>query len=135
EPLLQNLLSDSQVQLTVVGVAHAEALSRWLGQSDAFLFVRGGVSSRRGTVIAAIAHGVPVVGYQSVETAWPITDAGVALVEFGDVEGLSRSLLRLARDPAWAAELRERHRQAYTQYFSWDRIAERVEAILQQTTI
>lgn len=129
EPALRHALNGTPVRLTVTGVIPAEEASRWLGCSDAFLFVRGGVSSRRTTVVAAIAHGVPVIGYRSVETAWPITEAGVALVEFGDAEGLARLLLRLARDPAWAAELRECHRAAYERYFSWDAIAERFLAV------
>lgn len=130
ESLLQSAFDGMPVRLTVTGVIPPEEVSRWLGRADAFLFVRGGVSSRRGTVVAAIAHGVPVIGYRSVETAWPITEAGVALVEFGDVEGLARLLLRLARDPAWAAELRERNRVAYERYFSWEAIAERFLSVM-----
>lgn len=131
EPLLRRVLDDTPVRLTVCGVTSPEEVSRWLSRSDAFLFVRGGLSSRRTTAVAAIAHGVPIIGYRSIETAWPITEAGVVLIEPGDVVGFSEELLRLVRDRAWAAELRERNRQAYTQHFAWDRIAETVQSVMQ----
>ncbi len=133
ELLLRRALSGTSVRLTVTGVMPPEEVSRWLGRANALLFVRGGVSSRRTTVVAAIAHGVPVIGYESIETAWPITEAGIALVPSGDVEGLSRAILHLARDPAWAATLRERSQAAYVRYFAWDRVAEAVESAMRCT--
>ncbi|MDR7505919.1 MAG: glycosyltransferase [Armatimonadota bacterium] len=112
-------------------VASGEA-SGILERADAMLFVRGGLSSRRGTAMAGIAHGLPVVGFRTAETGWPMTEAGVVLVEPGDQRGLAEALVRLRRDPAFAAELRARSRRAYERYFSWSAIAARFLEALEE---
>lgn len=127
---IRSLLQGSPVAVTVTGVVRSAEASRWLGRADALLFVRGSVSTRRGTVMAAVVHGVPIVGYEGPETDWPITDAGVALAPLGDTEKLAALLVRVARDTDWAQALRERNLVAATQHFAWDRIASQVEAKL-----
>jgi hypothetical protein len=112
------------------GLMRSDKISDLLRRSDALLFVRGVVSSRRGTVVAAIAHGLPVVGYQGEETGHPGTEAGVALVRQDDTAGLVRELVRIASEPGWAKELQRRSVDAYEQYFSWDRIAALFEQAL-----
>lgn len=111
------------VRIRANGVLPSHDVSDWLRRSNAMLFIRGTVSSRRTTVISAIAHGLPVVGYRGEETGQVITEAGVSLVPSGDAAGLVRELVRIASDPQWAAELRQRSADAYERYFSWDRIA------------
>jgi glycosyltransferase involved in cell wall biosynthesis len=126
-PLFERFLRGSGVKVVVRGLAPAPEVSEALSSAHALLFVRGSVSSRRGTVVAAIAHGLPIVGYDGSEAAWPITEAGVVLCAPGDTDALATSLVRLALDTRWAEELRYRSRSAYERYFSWARIAERFE--------
>ena len=52
---------------------------RSLTVSDVLLFVRGHISTRRGSAIAGIACGLPVIAFEGPETAAPITEAGLAL--------------------------------------------------------
>ena len=129
-PLLRNLVENAGVEVVVRGIAPAPEVSETLARADALLFARAPVSSRRTTVVAAIAHGLPVVGFDGSETAWPITEAGVVLCEPGDVNALATSLARLARDAEWAGSLRDRNVKAYVKHFAWERIAERLEKTL-----
>jgi len=96
-----------------------------LQHADVLLFVRGQISSRRGSAIAGIACGLPVVGFAGPETGWPITEAGFVPVPMGDREGLSVALQRVLSDATLRASLAERSRRAQQQYFSWHAIAAR----------
>jgi len=105
------------------GVAPEHVIDEVLMASDVLLFVRTGVSSRRSSVIAGIAHGLPILGYETTETGPPVTEAGVVLVPEGSAQDLADATLSLARDPAWAATLGARSVAAAEGSFSWDRIA------------
>ena len=120
---LRQALAGSGVELAVLGLMPAEDLVRVLAAAQALLCVRGHVSSRRGSAIAGIVCGVPIVGYRGEETGFPITEAGVKLVEIGDREGLAKALAQVLSDQELHGELRERSFQAAQKYFSWDAIA------------
>jgi len=57
---LKATLAGSPVEVTVMGLIPAEEIVQVLGSSDVLLFVRGPISSRRGSAIAGIACGLPV---------------------------------------------------------------------------
>jgi len=126
-PQLIEMTKGSRGSVVVKGIAAADSVSLSLKKADAFLFVRGGISCRRSTAIAALAHGLPVVGYQGEETSWPITEAGVLLSTLGDNTFISRALIRLAGDLPFRRSLQTLSSQAYERYFSWVRIAESIE--------
>jgi len=86
--------------------------------------VRSGLSSRRGSGIAGIACGLPIIGFSDAETAFPITEAGVRLVPMGDREGLVRELVLVLKQQMLRETLRQRNLEAAERYFSWDRIAD-----------
>lgn len=115
----------SGVEVEMHGLVPCEEASQLLSGAGALLHVRGPVSTRRGTVAAAIAHGLPIVGYGGAETAPPVTEAGVMLVEPDDVDGLASALIRLGADDDFACEFRRRSREAWREHFSWERIAAR----------
>jgi glycosyltransferase involved in cell wall biosynthesis len=94
-----------------------------LGASDVLLFVRGQISSRRGSAIAGIACGLPVIAQEGSETAPPITEAGVVLVPATAPSEFGPALLRVLSDQAYRASLAERSRNAQQLYFSWSVIA------------
>ena len=75
EAPLRQALRGTGVDLEIHGVMPAEAVERRLRQTDVLLFVRGGISSRRGSAIAGIVCGLPLVSYSWRETAPPVTDA------------------------------------------------------------
>ncbi len=108
-----------------VGLLSPEAIIQTLAAADVLLFVRaGGLSSRRGSAIAGIVCGVPVVGFSSYETGPPITEAGVLLAPEGDRDALAKALTRALCDDALRADLRKRNIEVRDRYFSWDAISQ-----------
>lgn len=123
EPLRRSL-NGTGVELSVLGMLAPEEIIRAFATADVFLFVRGPISSRRGSASAAIICGLPVVAYTGLETAPPVTEAGVMLAPEGDRDALADALARVLADDALRAELRSRSLAARDKYFSWDRIAQ-----------
>ncbi|HKV29280.1 MAG TPA: glycosyltransferase [Candidatus Acidoferrales bacterium] len=123
EDALRRVLEGSEVQISVCGLLAAEKVRENLVQADVLLCVRGHISSRRGSAIAGIACGLPVVGYRGEETAFPITEAGVLLVESGDRDGMAEALCRVLGDDKLREGLRQRSVAAQRKFFSWDAIA------------
>jgi glycosyltransferase involved in cell wall biosynthesis len=121
---LRLALAGSGVDVRIVGLISADEVVRVLGASDVMLFARGPISSRRGSAIAGIACGLPVIAEQGWELASPITEAGVVLVPEELVpEGFGSALVRVLTDPAYRASLAKRSRDAQSRYFSWSVIA------------
>jgi glycosyltransferase involved in cell wall biosynthesis len=120
---LQEKLGTAPVQVIVHGLLPADEIAQLLASSDAMLFVRGPLSTRRGSAIAGIACGLPVVARQGWETAPPVTEAGVVLVDPQEPIQFGPALLRVLSDHPLRMSLAERSRQAYAKYFSWDVIA------------
>jgi glycosyltransferase involved in cell wall biosynthesis len=123
-PPLLRMLANSNVKLDHFGVLDGERAGSLLANADIQLFVRSGLSSRRGSGIAGIACGLPIIGFSDSETAFPITEAGVRLVPRGDREGLLRELVLVLKHQTLRETLRQRNLEATERYFSWDRIAD-----------
>jgi glycosyltransferase involved in cell wall biosynthesis len=130
DAVLRAEFAGSDVEVQTLGLLSPEKVSLTLARVDALLFVRGHISSRRGSAIAGIACGLPVIGYQGVETDWPLTEAGLVLVPEGDREGLSAGLAKVLSDPVLRQSLQERSWRAQSQYFSWSAIAAALVAAL-----
>ena len=129
EKLLRESLHGMDVELSISGILAAEEVVRVLGKSDVLLFARGPISTRRGSAIAGVACGLPVVAARGRETAAPITEAGVVLIEPGEEFG--PALARVLGDPIYRATLAERSRKAQQNYFSWQAIAQQYVSALQ----
>src|SRR5580700_7617473 len=127
---LRKALEDVAVESRVEGVLPAEEVVKALSSSDVMLFVRAPISSRRGSAIAGIACGLPVIAYSGAETAPPITDAGVVLVSPGNNANLGEALLRVLSDADFRESLAARSRQAQREHFSWAAIAKRYLEVL-----
>jgi glycosyltransferase involved in cell wall biosynthesis len=125
ESLLREGLSDAHVDVQVKGVLPPEEVARELASADAMLFVRGPISTRRGSAIAGIACGLPVIAERGAETAGPIEEAGVVLVSADKPGEFSEALLRVLTDQDYRAQLARRSRLAQEKYFSWQAIAAR----------
>lgn len=131
EESLRDKLRGLPVVLRVSGVLPEDELQPLVSSADVLLFVRGTISSRRGTAIAGIACGLPVIAIAGSETAAPITDAGVVLVAGENERAWGEALVRVLGDPEYHAMLAERSRAAYRNHFSWDAIAVRYACVLQ----
>jgi glycosyltransferase involved in cell wall biosynthesis len=132
ESMLRESLRDTAVDIQVKGVLPPEEVIRELYSADAMLFVRGAISTRRGSAIAGIACGLPVVAQRGAETSGPIEEAGVVLVSADKPAEFGEALLRVLTDPAYRAQLAESSRLAQKRYFSWEGIAGRYAVELQK---
>ena len=127
---LRNGLRDLPVEVSVEGVVGPEQVVERLGACDVLLFVRGAISSRRSSAIAGIACGVPVIAYAGSETAAPITEAGVVLVDPLVPDEVPNALIRVLSDSDLRVSLCQRNAAVYNEYLSWPAIASRFAALL-----
>jgi hypothetical protein len=127
---LRSGLREVPVQLSVEGVLDPAQVVNRLAECDVLLFVRKGISTRRSSAIAGIAAGLPIVAYRDPETAAPITEAGVLLVDSAKPEQLSDALVRILTDAALREGLTARSRSAYHAHFAWKAIARDYSALL-----
>jgi glycosyltransferase involved in cell wall biosynthesis len=122
---LESGLAGSGVELSIAGVLPEEEIAAQLAAADVLLFVRGPVSPQRSSAIAGIACGLPIVGYASDATCFPIDQAGLELAPLGDREALGAALCRVLGDMELWQRLHLRSVEAQKTYFSWDAIARR----------
>lgn len=123
EAHIERIFRDVPVEISNLGIVSAEKVSATLSACDAMLCVRGKVYPNRGSAIAGIACGIPMVGYAGGVEGTPLAEAGLVLVPYRDSEAFGEALLRVLSDPVYARELRERSARAQQNYFSWDVIA------------
>ncbi len=133
ESMLRESLRDAPVDVQVRGVLPPEEVVRELASADAMLFVRGAISTRRGSAIAGIACGLPVIAERGTETAGPIEEAGVVLVSADKPGEVGEALLRVLTNADYRAQLAESSRLAQNKYFSWTAIAARYAEELRKT--
>lgn len=128
--LLAKALDGAEVELLVRGVLPAEEIAREFESADALLFVRGAITTRRGSALAGVASGVPIVGYREGSAGGLLEEAGVEWSSSHDRADLTRALIRVLSDPQLWMELHERNLEVQRNYLSWGRIAERFRAEL-----
>jgi glycosyltransferase involved in cell wall biosynthesis len=130
---LHEALHNPLVELEIRGLLSAEKVVESLHSSDVLLFVRGPISSRRGSAIAGIACGLPVVAMEGPETAPPITEAGVALLSaHASHKETGEALARILTDSDYRDSLAVRSHQAQGKFFSWQAIAARYAEALRK---
>jgi len=106
----------------------AEASAALLACDALALPYRDGASLRRGTLMAALAHGLPIVSTQGPHTSPELSD-GCALVPADSPEALAQALEALRRDPERRARLGSAAREL-ARSFEWGAIAARTAVIL-----
>ena len=124
----RNAIADTfrgtSMEISVVGIVKPERVAEILADSDAMLCVRGMLYSRRGSAIAGIACGLPILGYAGAAEGTPIAEAGVMLVGYRNAGALGQALAHVLTESGVAEDLRNRSISAYKKYFSWDLIAD-----------
>jgi len=118
-------LEGSAVEYNALGILSAEEVCRVLCNSDVSLFVRGPISTQRGSAIASIACALPLIAYANTELAAPLCEAGLVPVPCGDREGLAEATVKVLTDRKLWLELHQRSRIPYEKYFSWEAVASR----------
>jgi glycosyltransferase involved in cell wall biosynthesis len=107
-------------RLRAIGEASAETVAAVLGACDLLLQpYPDGVSTRRTSLMAGLALGVPALTTQGVATEPLWCDEGlVALAPAGDDAALHAYAERLLADPAGRRELGARGGAGYARHFS-----------------
>jgi len=118
------------VEAVNLGIQGAGEVSHILGESDVMLCVRGRLFPRRGSALAGIACGLPIVAYAGASEGTPLAEAGVELVPYRDTAALSASLRRILEDGDHWQSLHLRSLLAQEKHFSWNAIAERLAGAL-----
>jgi glycosyltransferase involved in cell wall biosynthesis len=117
-------------EVSILGVRDASEVRDVLSGSDVMLCVRGAMFPTRGSAIAGIACGLPILAYGTKEAAFPISEAGVRFVPYRDAESLGKDLAHVLRDTALREQLSAASRAAQEKFFSWDVIADRMIKVL-----
>ncbi len=119
-------------RILALGYADAATVSRALQASDIFLLpLSDGVSTRRSSLMAALSHGLPVVGTSGRLTDEPLARSGALLLSpADDLDAFLRHVLTLAEDAERRRHLGERGRALYRERYSWPVVVERLLAIL-----
>lgn len=135
-----NLGSDSPIPVVPPGVTIESPgalcdydLSIRLIASDVLLLpFTDGLSTRRGTLMAGLAHGLPVVGLVGFNTDSVLVDNAQAMVlsPSPDAEAYARATIQLTRDPLAMREVGRAARRLYARNFDWSVIARTVLTVV-----
>jgi glycosyltransferase involved in cell wall biosynthesis len=126
---IEAALAGNGVETVVRGVLPAEEVADEFARADVLLFVRGAITLQRGSAIAGVACGLPIVGYR-IGTGDALDEAGIEWSPWRDRRSLARGLVRVLSDSTRWTELHELSLQAQRDHFSWTRIAERFAGVL-----
>lgn len=123
----------SGVEVDSPGQLDAEELSWCLSASDILLLpFTDGVSTRRTTLMAGLAHSVPIVGSRGANTDDLLIRHPDALVltPAGDRTAFARAVTDLTADRSRLRATGEAGRRLYHDHFDWPVVARRVAASL-----
>ena len=113
---------DPRIRVHTPGELDAMSLAVELAAADVFLApFTDGVSTKRSTVMAALQHGVPVVGTDGTLTDEVLRTASpaVRLVPVGRVDHFAGAVAELARDREARAVAAAAARELYERRFDW----------------
>jgi len=104
-----------------------EELSRYLQVTDIFLVPHfSGASAKRGTIITAMQHGLPVVGTkgQMTDDFWSEV-LGVKMVPLGSPALYANTVLELALNPGLREEHSRLNKEYFNKNFTWEKISKK----------
>ena len=123
EQEIARFFRDIPIEISNLGLVDADRIGDILTAADAMLCVRGRVYLRRGSAIAGIACGLPIIGYAGESAGTPLDDAGVVLTPYRDGKAAGLALSRILQDHDLHRDLQEKSQRVQEKYFSWDVIA------------
>jgi glycosyltransferase involved in cell wall biosynthesis len=121
-------------RVIVTGYLHSDQLFEVLSCGDAFILLeekRGGLTTKSGSLAAAYAAGLPVIG-----TAGHMTDdffrngENALLAQEGDYKATLTNARRIVQDEALRMRLKAGTAETYDTRLSWEKIAESYQAVL-----
>ena len=129
-PLLEGPLRKLGVNYRLRDILPAEEVTQTLQTLDVFLCVRGEMSPNRGSALAAIACGVPIIAFGQPGRYEELDAAGIEFAPCGSLNSLADATIRVLTDATLWQELHERNSLAHAEYFSWNAVATRYAAVL-----
>jgi glycosyltransferase involved in cell wall biosynthesis len=123
EAEIASAFRDVPVETSILGLLSAAEVSETLAASDLMLCVRGKINQCRGSALAGVACGLPIVAYAGEVEGTPLADAGLLLVPFRDAGALGAAVYRVLADSNLSRDLRKKNQRAQQKHFSWDLIA------------
>jgi glycosyltransferase involved in cell wall biosynthesis len=123
----------SGVEVRTPGSLASAELSLHLRASDILLLpFTDGLSTRRTTLMAGLAHGLPVLGLRGVNTDRVLVrDAGaMVMTPCGDLGAYARAAVQLMDDPARLRAVGDAGRRLYERSFDWPVVARMTVAAL-----
>lgn len=125
-------------RIIITGYTEPSDVSAYLMAADAIVLpFNDGYSYRRGSLITALAHQVPVITTRAPEglSQDPLPELvdgqHALLIAPQDVEGLVRAIQRIQQEPELTFMM-SRQGRALTDVFSWDRIVQQHEALYRE---
>jgi glycosyltransferase involved in cell wall biosynthesis len=122
------------VELRTPGALEPDQVSLHLWATDlALLPLTDGASTKRGTLMAALAHGIAVLGQRGASTDSVLTAAADALVltPAGNREAFAQAAVGLAANPDRLTQLGAAGKLLYESRFDWPVIAARVASVIE----
>ncbi|HEX9713375.1 MAG TPA: glycosyltransferase family 4 protein [Actinomycetota bacterium] len=115
------------------GILSREQLSAALASADAYVHpdLVGPSAGRRGSLVAALAHSLPVVAFRGPDHASQLLDGTNVVIT--DPDELSDALAGLASDRARATQIGDAARQTYLEHFAWPRVGDELLAVFEET--
>ncbi len=113
----------TQIEVCNRGLCDPAEVTRIFSESDAMLAVRGRLYLRRGSALAGLACGLPIIGYAGSAQGTVIEEAGIALVPYGDAEALGAALRNVLTNPDLWQEMHQKNLRIQQRVFSWKVIA------------
>jgi glycosyltransferase involved in cell wall biosynthesis len=110
----------------------------YLHASDLLLLpFTDGLSTRRGTLMAGLAHGLPVVGLRGFNTDRVLLQHpnALALTPHGDLNAYAAAVVELARDHVRRLETGIAAADLYQRQFDWPILARSVLAALREWSL
>lgn len=120
---IERAFHGTHIEVCNRGLCEAAEVTRIFSESDVMLAVRGRLYLRRGSALAGLACGLPIVAYGGATEGTIIEQAGIALVPFRDQQALGSALRDILTNPDLWQEMHERSLHIQQTYFSWEVIA------------
>jgi glycosyltransferase involved in cell wall biosynthesis len=124
------------VEVRTPGSLASAELSLHLRASDVLLLpFTDGLSTRRTTLMAGLAHGVPVLGLRGVNTDRVLVgDAGaMVMTPCGDHAAYARAAVELTEDPARMRAVGDAGKRLYERSFDWPVVARMTVTALRES--
>jgi glycosyltransferase involved in cell wall biosynthesis len=111
------------IETVALGLRGPHDIARTIVASDVLLCVRGPLNLRRGSALAGLATGTPMVAYSGGEEGTTLMEAGVEFAPLYDQAQLGSALARVLTDDALAQRMHEKNIEVEQKYFAWDTVA------------